>query len=446
MTEIVRKLSTGIVGLDIALGGGWRITRRIANDERQSATMLIRGGPGTGKSALASDLALRLAGQLGGDVVYACVELLPQELVAQRAGFDGFDERAVIDLSTKAHKNVAVEGPTLAVGLHPLEMARDQEAPEGAPLVPDVGEMLLRLAGIARERGCTPRVVVLDSLIEGYGLGSTSSRYVVDGVCKLAIEQGWVLILIEEVTDDRPSPWAFAVDTVISLRLIERDGLNERELSVTKHRFGPCEPGPHRLRIDPERIRVIPPIEAYREAHRYLTLPRPANGRAVLREFKSAALLPADLSVPDGSGQLVAIIGNDESPARPWLFRPPQYRDSRGERHIVFEVPDLFDRNDEWLETATHGVSAIRGEVDRIAVVVFVSSPISARAIQTCIRLLVRWGYLVFYWQEDGKLDQLGSLQIAVSSTTLTTERRTPNQLRIDVAGAKQGRVEITIE
>lgn len=445
MTELVRKLSTGIVGLDIALGGGWRITRRLADDDRQAATMLIRGGPGTGKSALAADLALRLAAQLGGDVVYACVELLPQELVAQRAGFEGFDARAVIDLSTRALKSDAVKGPTLAVGMHPIELGRDGEAPEGSPLVPDVGEMLMRLANIARDRGCSPRVLVLDSLIEGYGLGSSSSRFMVDGVCKLAIEQGWALILIEEVSDDRPSPWAFAVDTVISLRLIERDGLHERELSVVKHRFGPCEPGPHRLRIEPERIRVIPPIEAYRNAHRYLALPKPATGRAVLREFEPVSVPNGALDVDDNSGLLVVVEGPDTRATRPWLLNATQL--AKRHPHIALVIPALFHRDDEWLEQTMHNVCEVQHPVDRIVIVVlapFLQS--TARAIQVCARSLVVAGHLVIFFQENGAIDLIGALPKYERSTTLMTSLRgAHNRLRLSISGDRQGTVDLPL-
>ena len=50
---------------------------------RESATVVVRGGPGTGKTLVSLDVALALAAALGGDVVVACVELLPTEYFAQ---------------------------------------------------------------------------------------------------------------------------------------------------------------------------------------------------------------------------------------------------------------------------------------------------------------------------------------------------------------------------
>ena len=45
--------------------------------------MVLRGGPGTGKTLLSVDVALALAKALDGDVVVACVEILPSEYLAQ---------------------------------------------------------------------------------------------------------------------------------------------------------------------------------------------------------------------------------------------------------------------------------------------------------------------------------------------------------------------------
>ena len=61
--------------------GGWCLVERLPGKE--SATVLLRGGPGTGKTLLAVDVALALAGAPTGDVLVACVELLPSEFVAQ---------------------------------------------------------------------------------------------------------------------------------------------------------------------------------------------------------------------------------------------------------------------------------------------------------------------------------------------------------------------------
>jgi hypothetical protein len=107
-------------------------------------------------------------------------------------------------------------------------------------------------------------------------------------VCKLAVEQGWVLVLVEETVNDDASPWCFAVDTVISLKVTEE---GRREARVMKHRFGSCQPGPHRLLVEREGVRVLPCFAAYRNAVRDLALPEPTTNRSLR--------LPLIATVPD---------------------------------------------------------------------------------------------------------------------------------------------------
>lgn len=379
MTDLVRTVRSGIVGLDLALGGGFRFVRRAYAGDHESAILLIRGGPGVGKSVLAEDLALRLAAAVEGDALYFCVEVLPSEILAQRMGFDDFDPARVADLSRKGHKDPNLTKPSLILGM--LDAAVDEAG------VPDVGESLLDLYRIAAARGYAPKVVVVDSLSEGYGLGASVSRTVVDGLCKLAVEQGWVLILVEEAPTDAPTPWTFAVDTVLSLRLAAAEGgaQSRRELLVTKHRFGGCEPGPHGLLIERERVRVIPPFSAYRNAVRDLDLPPPAKGRSLAVPTKGETTFPAWFDVADGEGRLV-IVEWDGSYGKgaqlPKLSAKIGRRSDAGspsqgamcafflgESHGAQQADDVsvvvgtlhqFVRGDEWVEAALHQLS-VRG-------------------------------------------------------------------------------------
>lgn len=373
MSELVRTVRSGIVGLDLALGGGFRFLRRSHAGDRESAIVLVRGGPGVGKSVLAGDLALRLAAAAEGDVLYFCYEVLPSEVRAQRMGFDGYDASRVVDLSEKGRRDPSVEGTVLVLGM--------VDAPLDDDDVPDIGRSLLDLSRIATARGHAPKVVVVDSLSEGYGLGTSVPRPVVDGLCKLAVEQGWVLILVEETVGDAPSPWTFAVDTVLSLRLsaVEGEAQSRRELLVTKHRFGSCEPGPHGLLIERERVRVIPPFAAYRNAVRDLALPPPATGVTLAIPAAGEVTFPAWFDVEDGEGRVVVVKGSDAAflkrlsskigrtsiagAARGVVFSfllvesqyQPLMRDA-DERSVGTLHP--FVRGDEWLEEALFRLSA----------------------------------------------------------------------------------------
>jgi hypothetical protein len=52
-----------------------------------------------------------------------------------------------------------------------------------------------------------PAVMIVDSLIAGYGLGPASPRQNVDAVMKFAAQEGLGLVLCEETTDDASSGW-----------------------------------------------------------------------------------------------------------------------------------------------------------------------------------------------------------------------------------------------
>lgn len=308
MTELVRTVRSGSVGLDLVLGGGPRLLRRISGSDAESATVLLRGGPGTGKSILAADFALRMARALGGDVLHVCVEVLPREVLAQRLGFDGEDATKTIDLAQPGARKASGDGATFVVGMTQMETSPVEEG--GGP---DLGRMIVELRRISVERGCDPRVVIVDSLSDGYGLGAGVPRPTVDGVCKLAVQQGWVLVLVEETVDDRASPWAFAVDTVLSLEVTPA---GRREVRVTKHRFGSCQPGPHRLLVEREGVRVIPCFAAYRNAVRDLALPPPATDRSLRVPVAGEAPDWKGFAVPDGEGRVVRVKTTVEEPLR----------------------------------------------------------------------------------------------------------------------------------
>ncbi len=80
MTSVV---PTGDLGLDVLLGGGFRLVTRLPG--KASAMVDVRGGAGAGKTLVGLHVALELAKALEGDVVVACVEILPSEYVAQVA-------------------------------------------------------------------------------------------------------------------------------------------------------------------------------------------------------------------------------------------------------------------------------------------------------------------------------------------------------------------------
>lgn len=244
---MIRVVETGDFGLDVLLSGGWRLVRR--HGERESAVVLLRGGPGAGKSLWGLEAARVLAGALGGDVLVACVEILPTEFVAQaRAARPDLAATAVGYLPDAVPSG---PGPRFAACL--LDNLEDT-----AP--PDLVDVLESALDRARLVGIQPAAILLDSLIEGYGIGASLARPEMDALCKFAAAQGLALVVLEEAAAEGASGWAFAADTV--LELANDPGERGRTVFVRKHRFGASAAGSHgfelRTGVGPWVIPVLP--------------------------------------------------------------------------------------------------------------------------------------------------------------------------------------------
>jgi KaiC/GvpD/RAD55 family RecA-like ATPase len=254
-----------ISGLDLVLGGGlWTVARM--PDVPESTTVLVRGAPGAGKTVFGSQLAGSVARALGGDVAYGCIELLPVELQAQHGGLrrEGVAEEVVIP-PFQREQRAKEPSCRFFAGLLDLGASGNEQAQLGLAV-----DALLKQI---KQVGGRPRVLVIDSLSDGYNLGGSAPRQLADALCKLAVERGLVLLLLEEVADFRPSVWSFAVDVVLELKGSETNqglGMPEsfgRWLTVGKNRFGPSDGGPHEFSMAPESgLRVYPRPSAYLKA------------------------------------------------------------------------------------------------------------------------------------------------------------------------------------
>jgi KaiC/GvpD/RAD55 family RecA-like ATPase len=249
-------LPVDVPGLNLVLGGGIPAVRR-SDEPKESATLLVRGPPGSGKSIFGTQLADALARVLRCDVAYGCVELLPHELRAQQAAFGRSVEQVVVPPFTgrgsRADRGVCIFAATLDLG----DARADRDKLGGATL-----ELLEAVEACAGK----PGVLVIDSLSDGYGLGASAPRELADGVCKMAAELGMFVILLEETVDGRPSNWSFATDIVFELGVRVDDSPRgaDRSMTVLKNRFAPSDQGPHELIIDPSRgVRIFPRPSCY---------------------------------------------------------------------------------------------------------------------------------------------------------------------------------------
>ncbi len=245
---MIRIVPTGDLGLDVLTGGGWRLVKRF--EERESATIVVRGGAGSGKTLMGIQVALELARELNGDVAVGCIEILPTEYIAQlQSARPSLDASRIVQLPAHVGES---KGPRVFVG---LLQSLDPDAPD---LVPNLEE----LADAVKIAGGKPVVFVVDSLIDGYGIGSSIDRIDADGVMKFAVQAGYGLVLCEEVATDSQSPWVFAADTVMQLGVESRE--RGRWIEVRKHRFGPSSTDRHELALSsPLHPEVFPNASAW---------------------------------------------------------------------------------------------------------------------------------------------------------------------------------------
>lgn len=249
-------IPTGLRGLDRVLGGGLRALHR-AGETAESGTVLVRGAAGTGKTILGLHLAAALAKGRGGGIGYVCTELLPEELAVSASAFEQTDKLAVVTLDGEMIGSEP-QGRSVYHSMISVD--------EGEPGADRLLEALPRLVRHMREKGAMARVIVVDSLAGGYQLGAGVARQVADAVAKFAVEEGVSVVLVEEALDPRPSPWSFAVDTVLELALHTGselpDGM-DRTITVAKHRLGWCDPGPHAFWMNGPTLEVFPRPAAY---------------------------------------------------------------------------------------------------------------------------------------------------------------------------------------
>jgi circadian clock protein KaiC len=226
------NVSCGVSGIDTMLGGGLS----------RGTSTLFAGPPGTGKSTLALKFALAAAERGEKVALYTFDETLGI-LSARAAGLNfGLEE-------------MIARGVVTAVQIDPAELSP--------------GELAARIQTAVEQDGV--RVVFLDSL-NGYLQSMGEDRFLNLQLHELLTylnQQGIVTMLVvtpHGLLGNMQSPIdvTYLADSVITFRFFEARGAVHKAIAVIKKRTGDHERTIRELHIEPDGIRVGPPLREFR--------------------------------------------------------------------------------------------------------------------------------------------------------------------------------------
>jgi len=238
ITEPMEKAATGIEGLDAVLEGGL--------PKRQS--ILIQGGPGTGKTTLA--LQFLLEGMRRGEKCLYISLLQARSDIERIARSHGWD----------------LEG----IGVETL-MESDGLAPEQTvfhPVHVELGETIGKIKALVERTA--PGRLVFDSISELQVLSDTlfRSRQQVVELKRLFSEQCTAIFTIAESPSAKDEEYEYIMDGLIRLRQqAPVFGLVRRSLEVIKMRGMAYRSGHHDYSIERGGLRIYPRLQAFHEPY-----------------------------------------------------------------------------------------------------------------------------------------------------------------------------------
>ena len=223
---IIRRLHTGVPGLDEVLGGGLP----------EFSFNLLAGPPGAGKTTLAQATAQKPA------IYFTVLGEPPLKMLRYQQQFDFFDDARI---------NSAIHFINLA-----------EEATSG-----DLDGVLKRIADEVQTHA--PAFVFVDSfrsvLLAGGGKENvflSLQQFVQQLGVLMTGWQATSFLLGEYFSEDDPSPIFTVADGLIWLRQAEQGNSIVRKMEIRKMRGQPSLPGLHTFRIDNTGLRVFAPPPA----------------------------------------------------------------------------------------------------------------------------------------------------------------------------------------
>jgi circadian clock protein KaiC len=278
---IIRRLHTGVPGLDEVLGGGLP----------EFSFNLLAGPPGAGKTTLAHQMMFALATPQQPAIYFTVLGEPPLKMLRYQQQFEFFDDARI---------NSAIHFINLA-----------EEAASG-----DLDGVLRRIAHEVQAHA--PAFVFVDSfrsvLLAGGGKDNvflSLQQFVQQLGVLMTSWQATSFLLGEYFSEDDPSPIFTVADGLIWLRQAEQGNSIVRKMEIRKMRGQPSLSGLHTFRIDDTGLRVFAPppiISATSNDLGRKIEGRLSTGIATLDKMMDGGL-PAGYSLlvagPSGSGKSI---------------------------------------------------------------------------------------------------------------------------------------------
>jgi circadian clock protein KaiC len=274
----VKRLATGVPGLDVVLGGGF---------EPGSVTVLA-GAPGTGKTILAQQMCFTDATPQRRSVYYTTLSEPHSKLVRHLASFDFFVPEAL--------------GSQVEY-LHLGDLVRDDQSGRMRSLIDEVTRKALDE---------NPVLVVIDSAkaLRDFTEDRELRMVFYDLISRVAHTDSALLLLGEYTPAEMESGVEFALaDTIIHLAYEPRDPIDRRWLRVVKMRGTHHLEGKHTFRIGPTGFEVFPRIETLDTGAATEVTGRIRSGITCLDELMGGGIGAAEATLilgPSGVGKTIS--------------------------------------------------------------------------------------------------------------------------------------------
>ena len=277
----IRRLATGVPGLDAILGGGLP----------EYSFNLLAGPPGSGKTTLAHQMMFALATPERPALYFTVLGEPPLKMLRYQQQFGFFDESRI------------------GTSVHFVNLGEETAAG-------DLDKVLARIADEVRKR--QPALVFVDSF-RSVILAAQDRAYPAPGLqdftpalaMLMTSWQATTFLIGEYVSEDYPNPVSTVADGLIWMRQSVQRNSVVRKMEILKMRGQATLPGLHTFRIDLRGLHVFAPLQPVAAGHNGSDTPLGARlslGVPALDVMLGGGL-PAGYSLlvagPSGSGKSI---------------------------------------------------------------------------------------------------------------------------------------------